>query len=101
MKRIVRLTESDLTRIVRRVIMEQRNPQALAASMQELMALGASANKEDGVNEVTINMGTIRYDLDCSGKLLYSSFQGGGWAPLHKDKIGQIQRAVINYCKVA
>ena len=29
MKRIVRLTESDLTRIVRRVIMEQGNPQAL------------------------------------------------------------------------
>jgi hypothetical protein len=47
MKRIIRLTESDLTRIVRRVIMEQ-NPQA-----QQQKAMYDSFIKKTGTNGVS------------------------------------------------
>jgi hypothetical protein len=74
MKRIVRLTESDLTRIVRRVIMEQGNPQAKSENeLYNLIRAAANNSGSVGVSEGEITVskdGTTIYSYDCYKKIV-------------------------------
>jgi hypothetical protein len=79
MKRIVRLTESDLTRIVRRVIKEQSLPRNPAAENQASIEqrIRASLNgKSPGISdgEITATDQSITiFSYDCnSGKVTYN-----------------------------
>ena len=71
MSRIVRLTESDLTRIVRRVIMEQPNPQAY--DQQNYRKAVANWNAASAANGGFIETGVGVTD---GGKMLQASLSG-------------------------
>jgi hypothetical protein len=99
MSRIVRLTESDLTRIVRRVISEQD-----AVSVQKQgTALNISSYGRDNSNPNEVHM--RRYGqqiyISCSGQLGYV-FQDDKIAKLNDDNqkdLAALKTWVKDYCK--
>lgn len=76
MKRIVKLTERDLSRIVKRVIMEQdpttgqsgMNPQSTAGNTTSPQSTPGTPNSQQGIKTIT-----AKFTIDCSKQLITSS----------------------------
>jgi hypothetical protein len=93
MSRIVRLTESDLTRIVRRVISEQALTDRNSV-MQQSMKLNITASgRESGSNTMFIKRYGQEIDVRCDGTFL---------TPLNDMNAGDkaaLSAWVVAYCK--
>ncbi len=72
MKRIVRLTESDLTRIVRRVIMEQATATypIILDKVRAVVAMGKTKNQNNipFIKMEDRKQGTMKFAIDCSNE---------------------------------
>ena len=80
MKRIIKLTESDLTRIVRRVIREQNNHNPGVTSIQCINGT------EEKIVENNYN-GLIKKGFECVGRKYKPASSGEGWSSPEEDDI--------------
>jgi hypothetical protein len=70
MSRIVRLTESDLTRIVRRVIMEQELTDRNAVMQKRFKLEIESSGRQSGSNVVWFTRYGQDVEIQCDGRIL-------------------------------
>jgi hypothetical protein len=97
MSKIVRLTESDLTRIVRRVISEQ-NAQLLNKVTQDSMRLGFTINTSaDGPGLVELSRRGKVYIFNCSGRMVRSDWNNT-WAAIDEDAKSSIVQLAKDAC---
>ncbi len=97
MSRIVRLTESDLTRIVRRVISEQ-NAQLENKLRQDSMRLGFTVNSSaDGPGLVELSRRGKVYIFNCSGRMVRSDWNNT-WAAIDEESKTAITQLAKDAC---
>jgi len=93
MKRIVRLTESDLTRIVRRVISEQALTDRNSVMQQSMKLEISSSGRQTGSNVVWLKRYGQEIEIQCDGRILTPL------APTNQDDQAALVNWVKAYCK--
>jgi hypothetical protein len=93
MSRIVRLTESDLTRIVRRVIMEQALTDRNSVMQKSMQLDITSSGRERGSNVVWLKRYGQNIEIQCDGRILTPL------APTNEDDGAVLVDWVKAYCK--
>ena len=90
MSRIVRLTESDLTRIVRRVVNEQNEQLAMAAYQKISPVIGTAINRDsEGVHASRDGFAYFTFDCNTNRVTLNQ----------RKIDVSKITGALQDYCK--